>query len=238
MERLVSLLTKFNCAVRKFGEKGWLKRMWTVRNHIDSLSELDKEIVAALESFRDVYRFATDSVIVQRTYRLEASISELVSQRIRKTGESEETARQALATDPTIIQAVAVGAGVPPSELDKELQEFRLEMRESFQKVEGRLDAITPKLDELRASALTPRFRDKVVTKSFFREQLPSPAEKKKARREDRRLAELELELDSVRETPFAAGGSRLFRRERGRADLPEEGTSYWYYSIGAREID
>ncbi len=207
MERLVSLLTKFNCALRKFGDKGWLKRMWTVRTHVDSLSELDKEIVAALESFRDVYRFATDAVIVQRTYRLEASISELVSQRIRKTGESEETARQALSTDPTIIQAVAVDAGVPPSELAIELSEFRLEMRESFQKVEGQLDAITPKLDELRASALTPRFREKVVTKSFFKEQLPSSVEKRKARREDRRLAELELVLDSVEATPFAAGG-------------------------------
>jgi len=209
MERLVSLLTKFNGAVRKFGDKGWLKRMWTVRDHIDSLSELDKEIVAALESFRDVYRFATDSVIVRRTYRLESAISELVDKRVRKTGESEETARQALSTDPTIIQAVAIKGGVPPSELAIELSEFRLEMRESFQKVEGRLDAITPKLDELRASALTPRFRDKVVTKSFFKEQLgaASPVEKKKARREDRRLAELELELDSVQETPFAAGG-------------------------------
>ena len=207
MERLVSLLTKFNAAVRKFGDKGWLKRMWTVRTHVDSLSELDKEIVAALESFRDVYRFATDSVIVQRTYRLEASISELVSQRVRKTGESEETARSILSTDPNIIQAVAVDAGVPPSELAIELSEFRLEMRESFQKVEGQLDAITPKLDEIRASALTPRFREKVVTKSFFKEQLPSPVEKKKAQREDRRLAELELELDSVAEAPFAAGG-------------------------------
>jgi len=214
MERLVSLLTKFNCALRKFGDKGWLKRMWTVRNHVDSLSELDKEIVAALESFRDVYRFATDSVIIQRTYRLESAISELISQRVRKTGESEETARAALSTDPAVVQAVAVDAGVPPSELDKELQEFRLEMRESFGRVEVSLDSMLARqtsdrkrLDEIRASALTPRFREKVVTKSFFKDHLPSPVEKKKARREDRRLAELELELDSVAETPFAAGG-------------------------------
>ena len=39
-------------------------------DHVDSLSELDKEIVQSMESFRDVYRFATDAVIVQRTYRL------------------------------------------------------------------------------------------------------------------------------------------------------------------------
>ena len=42
MERLVSLLTQFNAAMRRFGEKGWLKRMWTVRTHVDSLGELDK----------------------------------------------------------------------------------------------------------------------------------------------------------------------------------------------------
>ena len=163
MERLVSLLTQFNAAMRRFGEKGWLKRMWTVRTHVDSLGELDKEVMAALDAFRDVYRFATDAVIVQRTYRLEASISQLVAERVRATGESEEAARTALAEDPVVIQAVAIGAGVPPAELASELSEFRLEVRECFGRVEGSLDSM---LARIRASAIT-RFSDKVVTRSF-----------------------------------------------------------------------
>ena len=214
MERLVSLLTKFHGAVRKFGDKGWLKRMWTVRTHVDSLSELDKEIVQSMESFRDVYRFATDAVIVQRTYRLESAISDLVSQRVRETGESEETARAALSTDPAVVQAVAIKGGVSPAELSLEMREFRMETREAFGRVEGHLDVVLARqasdrrrLDEIKQGALTPRFREQVVTKSFFEARFPSPAEKRKARREDRRLAELELELDDVRATPFARGG-------------------------------
>ena len=202
MERLVSLLTQFNAAMRRFGEKGWLKRMWTVRTHVDSLGELDKEIMAALDAFRDVYRFATDSVVVQRTYRLEASISQLVAERVHATGESEEAARTALAEDPVVIQAVAIGAGVPPAELASELSEFRLEVRECFGRVEGSLDSM---LARIRASAITPRFRDKVVTRSFLREQLS--AGKDRAKNDDKRLAELEVALDSCEATPFAQGG-------------------------------
>lgn len=89
-----------------------------------------------------------------------------------------------------------------------------MEMREAFGRVEGHLDVVLARqasdrrrLDEIKQGALTPRFREKVVTKSFFEARFPSPAEKKKARREDRRLAELELELDDVQATPFARGG-------------------------------
>ena len=46
MRRLVDLLVKFNAAVRKFGKKGWMKRAWKMRGHVESLTALDKEIVS------------------------------------------------------------------------------------------------------------------------------------------------------------------------------------------------
>ena len=52
MRRLVDLLVKFNAAVRKFGKKGWMKRAWTMRGHVESLTDLDKKIVSQLDVFQ------------------------------------------------------------------------------------------------------------------------------------------------------------------------------------------
>ena len=89
MRRLVDLLVEFNKAVRAFGKKGWMKRAWKMRGHVHSLGRLDKEIVAQLDVFRDVYKLATDNESMKRIYKIEASIDKLVAERVRQTGEPE-----------------------------------------------------------------------------------------------------------------------------------------------------
>ena len=70
MRRLVDLLVEFNKAVRAFGKKGWMKRAWKMRGHVHSLGRLDKEIVAQLDVFRDVYKLATDNESMKRIYKI------------------------------------------------------------------------------------------------------------------------------------------------------------------------
>ena len=92
MQELLGMLRSFHAAVRAFGKKGWFKRMWTVRAHVDSLAELDGDIKLQLESLRDAYRLATDSIYLERTYRIEQAIDRLVAERVQTTGESKATA--------------------------------------------------------------------------------------------------------------------------------------------------
>ena len=75
MRQLLELLQSFHAAVRAFGTRGWFKRMWTIRGHVDSLSELDRDIKLQLEMFRDAYRLATDNVYLERTYALSRPLS-------------------------------------------------------------------------------------------------------------------------------------------------------------------
>ena len=56
MRQLLELLRAFHTAVRAFGERRWFKRMWTIREHVDSLAELDRDIKLQLEMFRDASR--------------------------------------------------------------------------------------------------------------------------------------------------------------------------------------
>ena len=124
MRRLVDLLGKFNAAVRKFGKKGWMKRAWTMRGHVESLTALDKEIVSQLDVFQRTYDLARDKDMIQRTYNIEASINQLVEARVRETGESKGTVVAVLSQDPVAIASVAVDAHVPVDELETELGEF------------------------------------------------------------------------------------------------------------------
>ena len=80
MRQLLELLRQFHAAVRAFGERGWFKRMWTIREHVDSLAELDRDIKLQLEMFRDASRLATDNVYLERTYRIEQAIERLVAE--------------------------------------------------------------------------------------------------------------------------------------------------------------
>ena len=62
-----------------------------MQGHVRSLGRLDKRIVAQLQIFRDIYRLSVDHLMMERTYRIEASVGQLVSERVRATGESEAT---------------------------------------------------------------------------------------------------------------------------------------------------
>jgi len=129
MRRLVDLLVEFNKAVRAFGKKGWMMRVWKMHGHVHSLTRLDKEIVSQLDVFRDVYKLATDNESMKRIYNIEASIDKLVAARVLQTGEPEGKVVAVLSTDPVAIASVAVDARVPPAELASELSEFRLEVK-------------------------------------------------------------------------------------------------------------
>ena len=81
-----------------------------MRGHLDTLQQLDKRIVEQLRSFRDTYRLAADTVLMDRTYQIEQSIEALVAQRVRETGESPDAAAEALSEDAVAISSVAVDA--------------------------------------------------------------------------------------------------------------------------------
>ena len=139
MRRLVDLLVEFNKAVRAFGKKGWMKRAWKMRGHVNSLGRLDKEIVAQLDVFRDVYKLATDNESMKRIYKIEASIDKLVAERVRQTGEPEGKVVAVLSNDPVAIASVAVDARVPPTELATELSEFRLEVKAGLSNLDKKM---------------------------------------------------------------------------------------------------
>ena len=140
MRRLVDLLVKFKAAVRKFGKKGWMKRAWKMRGHVESLTALDKEIVSQLDVFRDAYRFARDKDMIQRTYNIEASMNQLVEARVRETREPEGTVVAVLSNDPVAIASVAVDAHVPLAELENELSEVRESLDGLNKKMQKMLD--------------------------------------------------------------------------------------------------
>ena len=164
MRQLLELLRQFHAAVRAFGERGWFKRMWTIREHVDSLAELDRDIKLQLEMFRDASRLATDNVYLERTYRIEQAIERLVAERVQTTGESKATAVEALSKDAAAVETV--GAHIPDKEFAAELREFHIELRadvkellrresslkirlsRSQQSMRQRLDHITELLEE------------------------------------------------------------------------------------------
>ena len=182
MRQLLELLRQFHAAVRAFGERGWFKRMWRIRSHDDSLTELDRDIKLQLEMFRDASRLATDNVYLERTYRIEQAIERLVAERCESTGESKATAVEALSKDAAAVETV--GAHIPDKEFAAELREFHIELRadvkellrresslkirlsRSQQSMRQRLDHITELLEEttLRSpsATLTP-VRDAVA---------------------------------------------------------------------------
>ena len=92
MQRLVDLLKEFHAAVRAFGQKGWLKRAFTMQRHVNTLAHIDKRIIEQLGVFRHSYRLAIDFQLMERTYQIERSVAALVAQRRAETGESDEAA--------------------------------------------------------------------------------------------------------------------------------------------------
>ena len=135
MRELVDLVVEFDGAVRKFGKKGWLQRAFKMQSHVKSLGRLDKRIVAQLQTFRDIYRLSVDHLMMERTYRIEASVGQLVAERVRATGESEAQAAASLSADPARSRASPRTAAWP-RRASSELQEFRLEVKEGL----GNLD--------------------------------------------------------------------------------------------------
>ena len=116
-----------------------MKRAWTMRGHVHSLGRLDKEIVAQLDVFRDVYKLATDNESMKRIYKIEASIDKLVAERVRQTGEPEGKVVAVLSNDPVAISSVAIDARVPPTELATELSEFRLEVKAGLSNLDKKM---------------------------------------------------------------------------------------------------
>ena len=116
-----------------------MKRAWKMRGHVNSLGRLDKETVAQLDVFRDVYSLATDNESMKRIYKIEASIDKLVAERVRQTGEPEGKMVAVLSNDPVAIASVAVDARVPPAELTSELSEFRLEVKAGLSNLDKKM---------------------------------------------------------------------------------------------------
>ena len=185
MQRLIDLLKEFHAAVRAFGQKGWLKRAFTMQSHVKKLGLIDKRIVEQLGVFRLSYRLAIDAQLMERTYQIEQSIAALVAKRVVEKGESEEAAAAALSEDAVAITSVAVDARVPPTEIAVEMREFRLEVKEGLSKLDKKmnkmLDAVhnqivAARLEGHRVAAwsLTARFSQhgRVLADKGLREEL------------------------------------------------------------------
>merc|ERR1719271_1088958 len=150
MQRLIDLLKEFDTAVRTFGQKGWLKRAFTMQSHVKKLGRIDKRIVEQLGVFRLSYRLAIDFQLMERTYQIEQSIAALVAKRVAEKGESEEKAAAALSEDAVAITSVAVDAHVPPVEIATELHEFRLEVKEGLAQLDKGMRAMLERKDSDR----------------------------------------------------------------------------------------
>ena len=74
--------------------------------------------------------------MMERTYRIEASVGQLVAERVRATGDPEGKVVAVLSDDPAAVARVAADGRVAASELSSELQEFMLEGKEGL----GNLD--------------------------------------------------------------------------------------------------
>ncbi len=192
MQRLIDLLKEFHAAVRAFGQKGWLKRAFTMQSHVKKLAHIDKRIVEQLGVFRLSYRLAIDFQLMERTYQIEQSIAALVAKRVVEKGESEEAAAAALSEDAVAITSVAVDARVPPTEIAVEMREFKLEVKEGLSKLDKKmnkmLDAVHKSnclgasrrpstrrlLDGVAAWSLTARFSQhgRVLADKGLREEL------------------------------------------------------------------
>ena len=94
MQRLIDLLKEFHAAVRAFGQKGWLKRAFTMQSHVKKLGLIDKRIVEQLGVFRLSYRLAIDSQMMERTYQIEQSIAALVAKRVVEKGDPRRRRRR------------------------------------------------------------------------------------------------------------------------------------------------
>merc|ERR1739841_432357 len=77
--------------------------------------------------------------MMERTYRIEASVGQLVAERVRQTGEPEGKVVAVLSNDPVAIASVAVDARVPPAELATELSEFRLEVKAGLSNLDKKM---------------------------------------------------------------------------------------------------
>ena len=77
--------------------------------------------------------------MMERTYRIEASVGQLVAERVRATGESEAQAAASLSADPAAVARVAVDGRVAAAELSSELQEFRLEVKEGLDNLDKKM---------------------------------------------------------------------------------------------------
>mgnify|MGYP001277830349 CR=1 FL=1 len=140
MQRLIDLLKEFHAAVRAFGQKGWLKRAFTMQSHVKKLGRIDTRIVEQLGVLRLSYRLAMDFQLMERTYQIEQSIAALVAKRVVEKGESEEAAAAALSEDAVAITSVAVDARVPPTEIAVEMREFKLEVKEGLSKLDKKMN--------------------------------------------------------------------------------------------------
>ena len=140
MQRLIDLMKEFHAAVRAFGQKGWLKRAFTMQSHVKKLGRIDTRIVEQLGVLRLSYRLAMDFQLMERTYQIEQSIAALVAKRVVEKGESEEAAAAALSEDAVAITSVAVDARVPPTEIAVEMREFKLEVKEGLSKLDKKIN--------------------------------------------------------------------------------------------------
>ena len=172
--------------------------MWTIRSHVDSLAELDRDIKLQLEMFRDASRLATDNVYLERTYRIEQAIERLVAERCDSTGESKATAIESLSKDAAAVETV--GAHIPDKEFAAELREFHIELRADVKELLRRDSSLRKKLLR-RDSSLKKRLGS--LANSLTKK---TQAETVRSLKSDT-LAQLEVTLDSVEDVPFAQGG-------------------------------
>ena len=77
--------------------------------------------------------------MMERTYRIEASVGQLVAERVRATGDPEGKVVAVLSDDPAAVARVAADGRVAASELSSELQEFRLEVKEGLENLDKKM---------------------------------------------------------------------------------------------------
>ena len=135
MKRLVDLLKEFHAAVRAFGQKGWLKRAFTMQTTSRSWDSSTSASSSSSTSSVTATGWRSTSQLMERTYRIERSVAALVAQRRAATGESEEAAAAALGGRRRDHVGRGRRARAADGDRGRDAREFRLEVKESLAQV-------------------------------------------------------------------------------------------------------
>ena len=168
MEGLKALLSDMKKLVSGFGEKGWFKKLWQMKEHTKTLVRLHKVIDGSFDNIKDLFNLESHKsmmkLLKERVYPLEDEIARRVNEKMNDAGIKEGEARAELIKDPDVVTETAKAGNVPLEELKTEIEAFRAEMGGRF----DRTDALISKYGEELKTMIKQQFDEADRTTAFM----------------------------------------------------------------------